>query len=163
MGVTQVKAAEDRAEGRTQDAEYAKYLAEAAVFHTKAIALVAHLPHSKGFTAVDSTQTSPCTSGPNGVEVCLDTDRPPGPALDAFLDSVRPIGLAIQKKNECFPLPLVSPRAKAQSSNSTRRVARGTLGGLTFTVTSVPFPERVQPAPDHPKTSGSRFSLYLSF
>ena len=163
VGVTQVKAAEDRADARTQAAEHAKYLAEAKVFHAEATALVARLPHSAAFTAADSTQLSPCTSGLNGILVCLDTAKRPGPAVDAFLDSARPLGLVIQKKKECFVPPMLSARAKARFGNSPRCVALGTLGGLTFSVTSVQLLDRVHSTQDHPVWSGSRVSLYLSF
>lgn len=158
VGVTQVKAAEGRADARTQAAEHAKYLAEAKVFQAEATALVARLPHPAGFTPADSKQTSPCTSGLGGVQVCLDTAKRPRPALDAFLDSVRPLGLVIQK-NECHRLPMLSARAKARFGNSPRCVALGTLGGLTFTVTSVQLLDRVHSTQDHPVWSVSRVSF----
>ena len=103
VGLTQIRAAEGRADARAQAAESLKAAAEAKVFQAKAEALLAKLPRPVGFTPTEGAQGNTCQYG-IGVSSCFLTAMTPRPALDAYLHAVRPLGLVIQK-NDCVGDP----------------------------------------------------------
>lgn len=158
VGLTQIRAAEDRADARAQTVESVKAAAEAKVFQDKATALAGRLPHPTGFTPAKATATNPCSPGLGGVAVCLDTTSSPRPALDAYLKAVGPLGLVV-KTNDCNFAPSLSSRARAIFGNTPPCSAFGTLSGLNFTATSFPKIDHARSTKGHVVFSGTRVSF----
>jgi hypothetical protein len=160
FGVTQVAAAQQRADAREATAESARYAAETKVFDATAGALVARLPRPVGFTPSNGTPTFPCASGAGGVDACFETSKSPRPALDAFLASAQPLGLVLQK-NSCG-LSTPTARVRAMFGSTPPCSAFGTLGGLSFSASSFPLRDRAHSTRDHVAWSGSRVSVNFS-
>lgn len=157
-GLTQFNAAEHRASARAQAAEEMKAAADTKIFLEKASALASRLRHPPGFTSASLKPPGGCGAGGDEVSLCFDTAQSPGAALDAYLAFIRPLGLSLQKHDCDFP-PMVSAGVRARFGKDAPCSAFGTLGGLNFTVTSVPRLDRSHSTHDHPAWSGSLVSI----
>lgn len=159
FGVTQIKAAEDRADARAQAAEDARDAAEQRAFQAKASALISKLPRPVGFKPTEGAPGNPCQDS-FGVASCFLTGTTPRPALDAYLDAIRPLGLVLQK-NDCVVNPQVSARAVAIFGKTPPCNAYGKLGGLSFSATAFPQLDHARSTKGHTVFSGTRVSFSL--
>ena len=155
----QIGAAEDRADARAQAVQEALDASDLKVFHAKAEALLTKLPQPAGFAPTESAEGNPCGNG-MGISSCFLTAMTPRPALSAYLDALRPLGLLLQK-DDCDVIPQLSARAASIFGKTPPCAASGKVAGLSFSAASFPQRDQARSTRGRNVFSGTQLSFSL--